>query len=191
MKKLLLILAALALALGSPGHSQEVDLRQFVGSDNAFADAAHGISLTLPAGLEVVACARWGEGRNTFHLRPVWPSKVTPSIYYQDYRNGSPPPSGNLEAYFHNLARKKAESRVQGMRDYRNDPGSFFFKMINGRPSCSYVATFTKGRKKMAEYFVRVAGRETHVMFFTVGPAKEIAEIRAEIDKMAETVRVP
>ena len=43
----------------------------------------------------------------------------------------------------------------------------------------------------MVEYYVRVAGHESYVMFIVQAPLDDIDAIRAEIDRMADTVRVP
>ena len=52
MKKLLFTFAA--FALGSLARSQEVDLKDFLGSNNSFRDPVFGISLTYPGGWEIV-----------------------------------------------------------------------------------------------------------------------------------------
>lgn len=55
----------------------------------------------------------------------------------------------------------------------------------------SYTATFTRYGRPMMEYFVRVAGEKVYVMFFTVGSPEDINAIRADIDRMAESIRIP
>lgn len=190
MKKLLFVCAA--FALGPLLRSQEVDLKDFLGPNNSFRDPVFGIALTYPNGWEVVGGGRWGKdnGENTFRFRPVWPSPATPSLYYQRFLAANPRPS-DFEAWFRESARKKAESRSQAIKDYQNVPDSFSFKTIAGQPSGSYLATFTVGNRKMAEHFVRVAGPTAYVMFFTQGSAEDVAAVRAEIERMAETVRIP
>ena len=190
MKKLLFTFAAFALC--SLARSQAVDLKDFLGPNNSFHDPVFGIALTYPAGWEVVGGGRWGKdnGENTFRFQPIWPSPARPSLYYQRFSATSPRPS-DFEAWFRESARKKEESRAQGVKDYRNMPETFSFKTIAGQPSGSYLATFTLGGHQMVEHFVRVAGPTAYVMFFTQGPAEEVAAIRAEIERMAETVRIP
>ena len=190
MKKLLFAFATFALC--SLARSQEVDLKDFLGPNNSFHDPVFGIALTYPAGWEVVGGVRWGKdnGENTFRFQPIWPSEARPGLYYQLFSATSPRPS-DFEAWFRESARKKAESRSQGAKDYQNVPETFLFKTIAGQPSCSYLATFTIGGRKMAEHFVRIAGQTAYVMFFTQGSAEEVEAVRAEIERMAETVRIP
>jgi hypothetical protein len=190
MRKLLLIIGILALC--ALGRSQDVPLKDVLGPNNSFNDPVFGVSLTYPAGWEVVGGFRWGKnnGENTFRFRPLWPSEATPSLYYQRFTADSPRPA-DINVWFRESAKKKEESRAGGGSDYQNVPESFVFKTVGGLPSFSYLATFTAGNKQMAEYFVRVAGQQAYVMFFTQGTRGEIDIIRPDIDRMAATVRVP
>ena len=189
MKKLILVFGALTLCLLASGQS--VDLTQILGPNNSFNDPAFGVSLTYPAGWEVLGGARWGKnnGENTFQFRALWPSQTRPSLYYQRFSADNPRPT-DFESYFRKLAQSKAASRAKSGGDYQNVPESFVFKTIAGGPSFSYLATFTNGGMKMAEYFVRVVGEKAYVMFITVGSPEEIDAIRPDLDRMVETVRV-
>jgi hypothetical protein len=190
MKRLLFITAITALC--TPGRSQDVPLKDVLGPNNSFNDSVFGVSLTYPAGWELVGGFRWGtnNGENTFRFRPLWPSEVIPSMYYQRFSATNPRPA-DINVWFRESARKKEESRSEGGGDYRNVPESFVFKNVGELPSFSYLATFTAGNRKMAEYFVRVAGQKAYVMFFTQGALEDINAIRRDIDGMAATVRVP
>jgi hypothetical protein len=190
MKKTLLTLAVFALC--AIGRSQEVSLNEVLGPNNTFSDALYDVSFTYPPGWEVLGGSRWGKnnGENTFRFRPVWPSEAHPSVYYQRFSSENPRPA-NINQWFAESARKKEESRLAGIPDYRNVAQSLVFKKAGTLPSFSYLATYTMAGKPMAEYFVRVAGQQGYVMFFTMGRPEDITAIRAEIDRMAETVRVP
>lgn len=191
MRKLLFLLAATTLS--APGWAQNVPLSEVLRPNNTFSDSVHGISLTYPAGWEVLGGFRWGKnnGENTFRFQPLWPSEAIPSLYYQRFHPDNPRPT-DINAWFRESSQKKEASRAQGGGDYRNVPESFVFKKTSGGlASFSYLATFTAGEKPMAEYFVRVAGQEGYVMFFTQGPREDVEAIRGEIDRMADTVRVP
>jgi hypothetical protein len=189
-----LLFALVIVALCAPARSQqEVPLTDVVGSNNSFNDSVFGISLTYPAGWEVLGGFRWGKdnGENTFRFRPLWPSEARPSLYYQRFSADHPRPS-DINVWFRESSRKKEESRSGGGGDYKNVPESFVFKTTTGGlPSFSYLATFTARKTPMAEYFVRVAGQQGYVMFFTQGTLDDINAIRPEIDAMADTVRVP
>jgi hypothetical protein len=165
---------------------------EVTGPNNTFRDSVMGISLTYPAGWEMLGGARWGPDNreNTFRFRPLWPSEAGPSLYYQGFRPDSPRPT-DVSAWLREAARKKEESRKAGMSDYRNEPETLAIRTIAGRPGMSYVATFTSGGRKIAEYNLRIVGDKAYVMFFTMGPLEDVLALRSEIDKMAETVQVP
>lgn len=187
-----ILVALIALALGTAARGQNVDAKDVVGPNNTFFDAAYGVALTYPAGWEVLGGGRWGEnnGDNTFRFRPLWPSEAMPSLYYKRYVPEGPQPP-NLEPHFRDAAARKAASRVPMASDYRNLEETFSFRTIAGRPGFSYLATFTRYGRPMMEYFVRVAGEKVYVMFFTVGSPEDINAIRADIDRMAESIRIP
>lgn len=192
--KTALTLPALVLALFAAcpsARAQTVDLKTVLGPNNTFHDPVFGVSLTLPAGWGVKGGHRWGKdnGENTFPLRPIWPSTASPSLYYQRFRPDHPRPT-DFVAYYTDAAARKAASRT-GYKDYRNLPETFECLTIAGQPGCRYFASFTSGGRPMLEYFVRISGATTQVMFFTTGTENEINHLRAEIDRMAETVKVP
>ena len=180
-----------ALTLSAGFANVDVPTKDVLGPDNSFRDPVMGVALTLPAGWELLGGFRWGTDNreNTFRFRPLWPSEAMPSLYYQGFRADSPRPS-DFRAWFLDGAQKKEASR-SGSGDYKNLPDTYEFKTINGQPAFSYMAAFTNGGRKWNEYFVRIAGETAYVMFFTVGTVEDIAAIRADIDRMAATVRVP
>ena len=192
--KLPFVLAALvAVSIASAQQSAiRVQAGEVVAANNVFRDSVTGVSLTYPAGWEVLDGIRWGpENReNTFRFRPLWPSETSPSLYYQPFRPDNPRPA-DVNAWLLENARKKEASRQSGGGDYRNDPDSVRLRTFNGKPGLSYVATFTTRDQKMAEYNLRVVGEKYYVMFFTFGAIDDVLAVRAEIDRMAESVQVP
>ena len=192
MKTIILYVLAAAVCAASRGQdTKPVPLKDVLGPNNTFNDPIMGVSLTYPAGWEVVSGMRWGPDlrENTFRFRPLWPSEASPSMYYQGFRPDSPRPT-DVSAWLREAARKKEESRQGGGTEYRNDPKTLTLRTFGGRPGMSYIATFG-GNRPMAEYNVRVVGEKAYVMFFTFGPLEDIMAIRREIDQMAETVSVP
>jgi hypothetical protein len=170
----------------------EVPLKDVKGANNSFHDRVYGVSLTYPAGWELVRGFRWGENyeQTTFGLRRLRPSVVSTSLFYQQFTPDSPRPA-EIKTWFHDAFRKKEASRQKQVRAYRNVPESLTFETTTtGFPKSSYLATFTAGSGTMAEYYVRVAGHESYVMFITQGSLEDIDAIRTEIDRMADTVRV-
>src|SRR5688572_7724774 len=184
MNKLPFVIAMLALCAIGHSQQQEVPLTEILGPNHSFNDSAFGVSLTYPAGWEVLGGMRWGKsnGENTFRFRPLWPSEAMPSVYYQRFSPENPRPP-DIDAWFRESSRKKEEGRASGVPDYRNVPESFVFrKNAAGLSTFSYLATFSMRNQPMAEYFVRIAGQQAYVMFFTQGTLAEIEAVRAEID---------
>jgi hypothetical protein len=189
-------LVGAALALGSQiaaAAELEVPLKRVKGPNNSFNDSVYRVSLTYPAGWELARGFRWGElnEQTTFVLRRVRPPVVTTSLYYQQFTPDAPRPA-EIKTWFRDAFQRKEASRQKQASNYRNVPGSLSFETTTtGLPKCSYMATFSAGSKAMAEYYVRVAGHESYVMFITQGSLEDIDAIRADIDRMADTVRVP
>jgi hypothetical protein len=96
-----------------------------------------------------------------------------------------------VEAYFRDFAVKKEELRMADVPDYRNVPESFQFGETDGAPAMSYFATFMDGDKVMTEYFVRILGRSSYVMFFTTGELEAVRPAMPKIQQMAKSVRLP
>lgn len=190
------LLLVLALSLCAAGHGQNdskpVPLSDVLGPHNTFSDPVMNVSLTYPAGWEVTGGIRWGLDyrENTFRFQPLWPSESSPSLYYQGFRPDSPRPA-DIKAWLLESARKKEASRQGAGSDYRNDPETIAIRTFNGRAGLSYLATFTSGNRRMAEYNVRVVGEKAYVMFFTFGPLEDVLSLRQDIDQMAQTVNVP
>jgi hypothetical protein len=98
----------------------------------------------------------------------------------------------NPEATLRDMAQQKEVSRIaDGRTDYRNDPSSFVFRTIDGRPSLSYIATWTRNDEVQAEYFLRILGPTGYVMFFNQGPAKDVQALIPAVFQMAGTVKPP
>jgi len=112
-------------------------------------------------------------------------------MYYQMYPQGEPA-LGDAETMLREQARLKEASRSQnGTNDYKNDPESFVFRDVNGHPSLSYFATYTRGDQVQAEYFTRILGDNGYVMFFVRGPAKDVQALIPPVYQMAGTVKPP
>jgi hypothetical protein len=170
-----------------------MSLLQVLAPNNVFHDALFGVSVTYPEGWSVRQAIRWGQNNreNTVFFSPPEGSEAIPSMYYQAYPNGAPAP-GNAEAMLREMAQQKEASRSQGgLNDYKNDPGSFVFREIDGHPALSYFATFTQGDQVQAEYFMRILGEKGYVMFFTRGPAKDVQALIPSVYQMGGTVKPP
>jgi hypothetical protein len=170
----------------------QIVLSEVLGPNNSYRDDVFGISATFPEGWVARHAARWGDGnrQNTVSLDPGLP--FTPSMYYKRYQPAEAERRHtSAEAYFREEAAKKEASRLPGSPDYRNVPESFEFGEINGAPAMSYFATFTQGDKIMTEYFVRVAGQQSYVMFFTTGELESVRPAMPKIQQMAKSVRIP
>ena len=168
-------------------------LAEVVGPNNAFHDALVGVSATYPEGWTVRQAIRWGQDHreNTVFFSPPDGSTAVPSMYYQKYPDGPPAP-GNAEAMLREMAQQKEASRSQGgLNDYKNDPGSFVFREVDGHPSLSYFATFTRGEQVQAEYFTRILGEKGYVMFFVRGPVKDVQALIPSVFQMSGTVKPP
>ena len=168
-------------------------LAEVLGPNNLFHDELFGVSAIYPDGWSVDNATRWGtnNAENTVFLVPPEPSKARPSMYYQKFRDGVPPP-GTEEDYLRTSAQSKENSRSgNGANDYKNVPGSFAYTEVGGHPSLSYSAVYTQGDKVMTEYFVRILGKETYVMFFVRGTPEDVQALVPQVNQMAATVQVP
>ena len=194
MKTLLLTIAVVALsAVGrSQNDNVSVDLKEVLGPNNTFHDRLMGVSLTYPAGWELLSGRTdpKNSSYHTFSFRPLWPSEASPSFYYNRLRPDGPwlkdIPGALLEQ-----ARKQEAVRQTTIPDYRIDPETLLSRTIGGRPALSYVATRGSGAAKVAEYYLRIIGEKTFLGFYATGRLEDVLAIRSEIEQMAETAKVP
>lgn len=178
--------------LASRPRPPQIVLSEVLGPNNSYRDDVFGISATFPEGWTVRGAHRWGDymHQNTVYLDAG--TAITPSMYYKRYQPAEAAlRDSSVEAYFRDVAAKKEATRVEAAPDYRNVPESFEFGEINGAPAMSYFATFTQGNKIMTEYFVRVAGPQSYVMFFTSGELEAVRPAMPKIQQMAKSVRIP
>jgi hypothetical protein len=190
MRRILVIVGALSLAVAGMGHT--IPLADLIGPGNLVRDPVYGVSVMCPAGWKVRGATRWGvdDAETTILFRPIWPLEVQPSLYYQAYREK--PTAGHIEAHFRRTAALKAQQRINsGLRDYRNLEESFEFSTINGRPAFRYVASYSVEGRKYAEYYTRVAGETMIAMFFVQARETDLAAVRREFELVIKTVRVP
>jgi RNA polymerase sigma factor (sigma-70 family) len=171
----------------------QLALPDVLGPNNLYYDGVTGVSMTYPPGWVVRSAVRWGDRNreNTVMFTPHEAGSLKPSMYYNMYATGAPPPI-TTEEFLRTSAKKKEEQRIAaGLTDYKNEAESFVFRQVEGRPSLSYFATYTKSDELMAEYFMRIVGQKGYVMFFIQGKAEDVRKSIPTVHQMGATVRVP
>lgn len=170
-------------------------LAEVLQANNRFFDPKFGVMATYPADWSVRQAMRWGVngGENTVFFSPPAGSQAVPSMYYRKYSDGPGFDMANPEATLRDMARQKEESRSGGAQnDYKNDPGSFVFRTVDGNASLSYFATYTNASGEVhAEYFLRILGPTGYVMFFTRGPSNDVRAAIPAVFEMGGTVKPP
>jgi hypothetical protein len=171
----------------------DIPLRKIKAPNNAVSDGEYGVSMTYPPGWDVERGFRWGQNneKTTIVLHRTWPAFALVNFFYQNFGGESQRPP-EIKDWFRSSLREKQAAKQKELSNYQNDPDSLTYgTTAGGLPKCSYKATFTKGSRRLVEYYVRVAGEKTYVMFLTQGTPSEIEAMRADIDQMADTVRLP
>jgi hypothetical protein len=190
--RLLALVAGLLIGPATADAQTNIPLTKIKAPNNAISDAAYGVSLTYPSGWNVVGAFRWGDNneKTTIGLRRTRPA-ANVSVFYQKFgAEGARPPE--IKDWFRSSFHEKQAAKQQELANYQNDPGSLIYgTTTSGLPKCSYTATFTRGSARLVEYYVRVAGEKTYVMFLTQGTRSEIEAMRADIDQMADTLQLP
>jgi hypothetical protein len=170
----------------------DIPLRKLKAPNNAISDGEYGISMTYPAGWNVTRGFRWGQNneKTTIVLERSRPAAMV-SLFYQKFGGEAQRPP-QIKDWFRSSFHEKQAAKQRELANYQNDPGSMTYgTTAGGLPMCSYLATFTKDSRRLVEYYVRVAGEKTYVMFLTQGTRSEIEAMRADIDQMADTLRLP
>ncbi|MCX6954241.1 MAG: hypothetical protein NTV51_18985 [Verrucomicrobia bacterium] len=189
----LALIAGLLLSFVVAGAQTDIPLKQLKAPRNGISDAEHGVSLTYPSGWDVVRAFRWGDGnrKTTVVLRRSRPTEASVSLFYHEFGpEVTRPPE--IREWFRSSFHEKQATKKKELTDYQNDPDSLKFgTTAGGLPRCSYLATFSAGSRRMVEYYVRVAGEKTYAMFLTRGFLSEIEAMRADIDQMADTLKLP
>lgn len=171
----------------------EIPLRKIKAPNNAVSDAEYGVSMTYPVGWDVTKGVRWGQNneKTTIVLQRPRPQAALINFFYQKFGGETQRPP-EIKDWFRSSFHEKQAAKQKELPNYRNDPASLSYgTTAGGLPKCSYTATFTKGSRRLTEYYVRVAGETTYVMFLTQGTPSEIEAMRADIDQMADTLRLP
>lgn len=190
--RLVALVASLFLSSFAAGAQVDSLLEKINAPNNTVNDREYGVSMTYPAGWSVQHGTRWGKNndKTTILLMRTRPGGGV-SFFYQKF-DAESPRSPVIRDWFLSSFQNKEAAKKKDFRDYRNDPSSVTYgSTAGGLPMCSYMATFTKGSNHRTEYYVRVAGETTFVMFVAEGTRAEIDAWRAEIDQMARTVRLP
>jgi hypothetical protein len=170
-----------------------IPLRKIQAPNNTINDGEYGISMTYPAGWSVAGARRWGQNneKTSIGLQRSRPSRAAVGVFYQKFGGEAQRPR-EIKDWFRSSFHEKQAAKQNELANYQNDPGSLTYgTTAGGLPKCSYTATFTKGSERLVEYYVRVAGEKTYVMFLTQGTRSEIEALRADIDQMADTLRLP
>jgi hypothetical protein len=171
----------------------DIPLRKIQAPNNTINDREYGVSMTYPAGWSVAGARRWGQNneKTSIGLRRTQPAVARVGLFYQKFGpEGERPPE--IKDWFRSSFQEKQAAKQNELPNYQNDPGSLTYgTTAGGLPKCSYTATFTRGSRRLVEYYVRVAGEKTYVMFLTEGTRSEIEAMRADIDQMADTLRLP
>jgi hypothetical protein len=187
------LLAGLLLSPLAADAQIEIPLRKIKAPNNSVNDGEYGVSMTYPTGWNVVRAFRWGQNneKTTIVLQRTQRGSPVVSFFYQKFGGEAQRPP-EIRDWFRTSFHEKQAAKQKELPNYRNDPDSLTYETTaGGLPKCSYIATFTKGSGRLVEYYVRVAGEKTYVMFLTQGTRSEIDALRADIDQMANTLRLP
>ena len=189
-------LVALVAVLLSPLAADaqiDIPMRKIQAPNNTINDREYGVSMTYPAGWSVAGARRWGQNieKTSIELRRGRSAVARVGFFYQKF-GGEVQRPPEIKDFFRNSFHEKQAAKQKELPNYQNDPGSLTYgTTAGGLPKCSYMATFTKGSDRLIEYYVRVAGEKTYAMFLTQGTRSEIEAMRADIDQMADTLRLP
>ena len=191
--RLVALVASLLLSSIAADAQIDIPLSKIKAPNNAVSDGEYGVSMTYPTGWKVMRAARWGQNneKTTIVLQRSQPASPIVNFFYQKF-GGEAQRTPEIKDWFRSSFHEKQAAKQKELTNYQNDPGSLTYgTTAGGLPRCSYMATFTKGSDRLVEYYVRVAGEKTYVMFLTQGTRSEIEAMRADIDQMANAVRLP
>ena len=191
--RLVALVACLLISPLAANAQIDIPLRKIKAPNNTVNDGEYGVSMTYPTGWSVVRGFRWGQNneKTTIVLRRTQPAFAAVNFFYQKFGAESQRPP-EIKDWFRSSFHEKQAAKQKELPNYQNDPDSLTYgTTAGGLPKCSYMATFTKGSGRLVEYYVRVAGEKTYVMFLTQGTRSEIEAMHADIDQMADTLRLP
>jgi hypothetical protein len=188
-----LLIASLLAGLLSAHAQINIPLRKITAPNHTVSDGDYNISMMYPEGWNVMRGFRWGSNneKTTIVLQRTQPGNGSVSFFYQRF-GGETERTPEINDWFKSLFQEKQTAKQKEFPNYQNDPRSLTYgKTATGLPKCSYRATFTRGSRRLVEYYVRVAGEKTYAMFLTEGTRAEIEAVQADIDQMADTLRLP
>jgi erythromycin esterase-like protein len=150
-----------------------------------YKDDQYALTMKLTPEVQVQNVTRWGDQETTVFLRT---GSGTASLYFKVLREPRPPSADLLKAALDSKVKQRLDEGTDG---YHVRPYSCASREIAGRPALSCLADFKLGGADQTEYLTFVMSEKTTALFFARCPPGQMDALRAQVDKVIETVRIP
>jgi erythromycin esterase-like protein len=150
-----------------------------------YKDDQYALNMRLTPEVQVENVTRWGDQETTVFLRS---STGYAALYFKVFHDPRTPTREALEA---SVEAKVKQRLGEDMEGYHVRPGSCTPREIAGRIALSCLADFRSDGSDMTEYLTYVLSDKTNALFFARCPPGQMDTLRAQLDKVIETVRIP
>jgi erythromycin esterase-like protein len=150
-----------------------------------YKDDQYALNMRLTPEVQVENVTRWGDQETTVTLRGT---VGFAALYFKVFHDPRKPTREALDASVEAKARQRLG---EGMEGYHLRPGSCTQREIASRLALSCLADFQSEGSDMTEYLTYVLSDNTNALFFARCPATQVDALRAQLDKVIETVRIP
>jgi hypothetical protein len=167
-----------------------------------FTDLEVGVSFTLPGGwglgndgLRFLDRGWKGNGDGNFATSVLLRrrhSNEAAWLYYCAFRNVYPMTPDRIDRSLDSAVDGKISQRrlSEKLKGYRVRPSSYEREEIGGQRALTWVADFTEGKMKMAEYLVWVRTERTLVELSIRCPESELDTVRKDVEPVVLSVRM-
>ena len=166
----------------------EIPLDQISGPNQSILDRTTGIAANIPIGWEIASAIRWSLPRLTIHFRVKGDAKARAKLTFANHDSKSLPVA-DVGSWLRTWADNTRLDRLPDVPDYKNRPGSFVARTVDGRRALSWIRDFQEDGEPWNEY-ATVVYTETGVGFiYIAAPTTKVEALRPAYETLVESVR--
>ena len=154
-----------------------------------YRDDTYSLTMKLTTEVQVQNVQRWGDQETTVFFRTVMgPAALYFRILHEPRSFSVAEASKLLDAA---IASKMQERLGEGNDGYHIRESGCTERTIGERPAISCIADFKNQGEDYSEYLTYVLSEKTTALFFAHCPPRDFDAMRAHLEKVIETVRIP
>ncbi|MSU50696.1 MAG: hypothetical protein EXS37_16685 [Opitutus sp.] len=181
-----------------------IPLDEITGPNSSILDRKFGLSVTYPAAWIISKAERHSDGLNQIALKVPGASHVV-----MNYRSTTPWEGFNpaalplkelgpkpttpteIDAWLRNYVQTAEQRTQEKVENHGIRAASMISRVVNGHPALSWSRDFEEAGEPRTSYSTLIYGENVIVRFWMGDAVANLEELRAEVERMIETVRLP